>query len=116
MTDLVEEDPLRPAGSSPPRNRTIAAVGVHLHLREEHCKDRTPDPGNQKTAGDAPAREDHQTGASIGTDRRADEQHREIERDMTQMELSRPVLRVLSAADLDRLCLGPKLRQSRVFS
>src|SRR5699024_6361616 len=86
-----------------------------LHLREEHCKDRTPDPGDQKAAGDAPARQDHQTGDSVGTDLRADEQHREIDRDMTQIELSRPVLRVLSAADLDRLCLGPKLRQSRVF-
>src|SRR5699024_10137909 len=79
------------------------------------CENRTPDPGNQKAAGDAPARQDHQTGDSIGTDLRADEQHREIDRDMTQIELSRPVLGVLSTADLDRLCLGPKLRQCRVF-
>src|SRR5699024_4323686 len=115
MTDLVEKDPFRSAGSSPPCNLTIAAVDVHLHLREEHCKDRTPDPGDQKAAGDAPARQDHQTGDSVGTDLRADEQHREIDRDMTQIALSRPVLRVLSAADFDRLCLGPKLRQSRVL-
>src|SRR5699024_8716827 len=65
---------------------------------------------------DAPARQDHQIGDSIGTDLRADVQHREIDRDITQIELSRPVLYVLSAADLDRLCLDPKLRQSLVFS
>src|SRR5699024_8388169 len=105
-----------PAGFSPPRNFTIAAVDVHLHLGEEHREERTPDPRDQKAAGDAPARQDHQTGDTIGTDLRADEQHREIDREVTQIELSRPVLRVLSAADLDRLCLGPKFRQSRVFS
>src|SRR5699024_1436233 len=115
MTDLVEEASLRSAGSSPSRDLTIAAVDVHLHLGEEHCEERTPDPGDQKAGRDAPARQDHQTGDTIGADLRADEEHREVDRDMTQIELSRPVLRVLSTADLDRLRLGPKLRQSRMF-
>src|SRR5699024_12491839 len=52
---------------------------------------------------------------SVVTDLRADEQHREMDRAVPQIALSRPVLRLHSAADLDRLCLGPKLRQSRVF-
>src|SRR5699024_3864540 len=115
MTVLVEVDSFCPAGPSPPRNLTIAAVDVHLHLGEENCEHRSPDPRNEQAAGDAPAGHTDQAGDAVRADLRTDEQHREVDRDMAQIELSRPVLGVLSTADLDRLCLGPKLRQCRVF-
>lgn len=115
MADLIEEDALGSAGASPASDFTVAAVDVHLHLGEEDGKHSAPDSGDQEASGDAPPSQDHQTGDAVGADSGAHEQHREVDRDVPEVELRGPVLRVLAAADFDRLCLGPKLRQRRMF-
>ena len=114
MPDFVEEDAFGSAGPTPSGHFSITAVDVHLDLRKEHCEYCSPDSWNEQTGRNAPTGKNHQTGDPVGTDSRSHEDHREIDRNVSEVKLCAPVLSVLPTTNFDRLSLSPKLIQGRV--